>query len=93
MKKKMTPYLFVNMLAFYLLPMIIRDTGTAMVVMLVGIPLICVTVAIVYGAKNGFTWRTVQLLPCCLLRQFLFSTTIQHGFMLSDMDCLRWRAM
>lgn len=56
MNRKMMPYLFVNMLAFYLLPMVIRDTGTAMAVMLVVIPLICVTVAIVYEAKNGFTW-------------------------------------
>ena len=89
MNRKMMPYLFVNMLAFYLLPMVIRDTGTAMAVMLVVIPLICVTVAIVYGAKNGFTWLYSTVVALLFTPQFLFSTTIQHGFMLSDMDCLR----
>ncbi len=70
MNRKMMPYLFVNMLAFYLLPMVIRDTGTAMAVMLVVIPLICVTVAIVYGAKNGFTWLYSTVVS------FLFAPTI-----------------
>ncbi|MFV0497539.1 MAG: hypothetical protein ACK5L0_05135 [Candidatus Fimivivens sp.] len=36
---KMLPYILVNFAAFYLLPMIIQDTGSAMFVMLFGIPL------------------------------------------------------
>lgn len=41
-----------------------------MAVMLVVIPLICVTVAIVYGAKNGFTWLYSTVVS------FLFAPTI-----------------
>lgn len=54
--RKMIPYLLVNVIAFYILPMIIRDTGTAMFVLLVGIPLICFATAIVFSMKNSFNW-------------------------------------
>ncbi len=53
---KMIPYLLVNIVAFYLLPMVIQDTGSAMFVLLVAIPLICFTTAIVFGVKNSFNW-------------------------------------
>lgn len=39
---------------FYLIPLIIQDTGSAMVTLLVIIPLICLIVSIFYGIKNGF---------------------------------------
>jgi uncharacterized membrane protein len=53
---KMMPYLLVNIAAFYILPMIIRDMGTALLVLLVAIPLICFATAIVFGVKNSFNW-------------------------------------
>lgn len=53
---KMIPYLLVNAIAFYLLPMIIQDMGSAMLVLLLAIPLICFSIAIVFGVKNSFNW-------------------------------------
>ena len=53
---KIFPYLIVNVVAFYLFPIIIKDTGSAMIIMLAGIPLICLATAIVFGVKNSFQW-------------------------------------
>lgn len=39
---------------FYLLPLFIADTGSAMVVLLVLIPAVCFAISVVYGLKNGF---------------------------------------
>jgi hypothetical protein len=67
---KVFPYLAVNMVAFYLLPRAIRDTGSAMTVMLMGIPTICFITAIVFGMKHSF-----QLLYPIIIA-LLFSPTI-----------------
>ena len=68
--KPMIPYLIVNIIAFYLLPIIIKDTGSAMAVMLFGIPLICLLTAIFYGIKNSFNF----IYP--LIVAILFAPTI-----------------
>lgn len=52
--KKMLPYLTIIILDFYLLPLFINDTGTAIMMMLVVIPLICFICSGVYGIKNSF---------------------------------------
>lgn len=39
---------------FYLLPLLGRDTGTAMVLMLAVMPLAAFLTAVVYGLRNGF---------------------------------------
>lgn len=72
MKKiiKMLPYLAVNTGIFFLLPIFMQDTGSGMLVMLVGIPAICFVTAIWYGVKNSFQW----LYP--LLVAFLFMPSI-----------------
>lgn len=67
---KMIPYLLVHIIAFYLLPMIIKDTGSAMFVMLIGIPTLCLVTAIVFGVKNSFQW----LYP--IIVALLFAPTI-----------------
>ena len=54
--KKMIPWLAVVAAAFYLLPLLIRDTGSAMVVLLVALPVLCFFVAFAYGVKNRFHW-------------------------------------
>lgn len=69
-KLKTVPYLLVNIAAFYLLPMVVQDTGSAMLVLLVAIPLICFVTAIVFGVKNAFHW------PYPLLVALLFAPTI-----------------
>lgn len=39
--KKISPYLVIIILNFYLLSLVIKDTGTAMIILLAVIPLIC----------------------------------------------------
>ena len=41
-------------LAFYGIPLLMKNTGSAMVLMLAVIPLVCFIISIVYGIKNGF---------------------------------------
>jgi len=40
---------------FYLLPMVINDTGTAMLVLLIVVPLICFLCSLIYGLKKSFS--------------------------------------
>jgi glucan phosphoethanolaminetransferase (alkaline phosphatase superfamily) len=54
--KRVLPYLIVNIAAFYLLPMVIKDTGSAMAILLFAIPLICFITAIIFGIKHSFQW-------------------------------------
>ncbi len=53
--KKMLPYLVVILLAFYILPLFIKDTGSGMYMLLIVIPLICSIVSIIYGKKEKFS--------------------------------------
>ncbi|WP_245553762.1 hypothetical protein [Allobaculum stercoricanis] len=39
---------------FYIVPLVIQDTGSAMAVMLVILPSICLITSIFYGIRNGF---------------------------------------
>lgn len=52
--KKILPYLIVILLNFYLLPLMIGDTGSAMVILLMSMPAVCLICSLVYGAKNSF---------------------------------------
>lgn len=56
MKKIKTtlPYLILITLAFYILPFYIKDTGTAMLFLLIIIPIICFFNSFIYGIKNNF---------------------------------------
>ena len=57
MKKKtiaMIPYLITIILLFYVLPLIIRDTGCAIFVLLIGIPVGCFVTALIYGIRHSF---------------------------------------
>ena len=53
---RMLPYLLINAATFYLAPLLIQDTGTAMVFLLVGIPAICLVTAILFGRRYSFHW-------------------------------------
>lgn len=53
--RKLLPYLLVILLDFYLLPLLIKDTGTAMLLLLVVIPLICFVCSCVYGLKHSYS--------------------------------------
>ncbi len=52
--KKMLPYLVVITIAFYLLPLIGRDTGSFMLILLVAMPIVCFIASLLYGLKEGF---------------------------------------
>lgn len=52
--KAMLPFLTVIILDFYLSPLLINDTGTAMMLLLVTVPLICFVCSIIYGVINSF---------------------------------------
>lgn len=43
-------------LAFYLLPLLIRDTGSGMVVLLLVVPALCLGGGLVCGLLSGFQW-------------------------------------
>ena len=47
------PYILL-IINFYLIPLFIRDTGSAMFIMLIIIPLICLIISAIYGYKKGF---------------------------------------
>lgn len=53
LKKNMVFYLLL-LIDFYIIPWVIKDTGSAMIVMLVIIPLICLIPSVFYGIRNGF---------------------------------------
>ena len=53
LKKNIVFYLLL-LIDFYIVPRFIKDTGSAMVIMLMIIPLICLVLSIFYGIKNGF---------------------------------------
>lgn len=52
--KSMLPYLIVNAIAFYILPVLIIDTGSGMFILLFMFPLICFITSLLYGAKHSF---------------------------------------
>jgi len=58
---KLLPYLIVLFVNFYLLPLMIKDTGMAMLMMLAVIPLITLFTSIIYGVKNGINLLFVIL--------------------------------
>lgn len=52
--KKLLPYLMVNIICFYLLTLLMKDTGSAMFILLFVIPVITFVNAIMRGKKNSF---------------------------------------
>lgn len=66
----MLPYIIVLTINFYLLPYLIRNTATAMLIMLFVIPLISFICAVIYGFHQGFGFS----LP--IISMILFAPTI-----------------
>ena len=54
--KALLLFWIINVVGFYTLPFAIRNTGGAILVMLMAIPLICFVCALIYGLKNGFNF-------------------------------------
>lgn len=69
------PYALVLAADFYLLPLLMKDTGTAMLFMLCVMPLIAFISGVVYGAINGFN----PILPIAALILFVPSIFIYYN--------------
>ena len=52
--KSIIIFLLINIALFYILPSLIVDTGSAMIVLLAILPLTCLFVAVIYGSLNSF---------------------------------------
>ena len=68
--KEMSLYLMVIMLAFYVLPAFINDTGSGIFFLLILIPIICFLTSLIYGIRHSFN------LIFLLLIMILFIPTI-----------------
>lgn len=78
MKKKLwtlAPYLVLLGIDFYLLPLLIRGTGMAILLMLCVMPLIALVSAVIYGVRNGFS----ILLPALAFLLFLPTVFIYYN--------------
>ncbi len=64
--KKLLPYAAVTLAAFYLLPLLIRDTGSGMAILMVAAPLAC----LVCGLLCGFLHQDRWLYPTFTLVSF-----------------------
>jgi len=51
---KMLPYLFIFIICYYIVPFIIVDTGTAMLLLLMIMPLLSFICPFIYGVRHGF---------------------------------------
>lgn len=69
LKKNIVFYL-VLLIDFYIVPLVIQDTGSAMAVMLVILPMICLITSIFYGIRNGFDFWYI------LIVAIMFTPTI-----------------
>ena len=52
--REMSVYLIVIILAFYVLPAFINDTGTGIFFLLILTPIICFITSIIYGIRHSF---------------------------------------
>lgn len=68
-KKNIVFYILLIM-DFYVIPLLIKNTGSGMIVMLSIIPLICLVTSIFYGLRNGFDFWYI------LIVAFIFTPSI-----------------
>lgn len=78
MKRKLTsllPYVIVLAADFYLLPLLMRDTGAAMLLILCIMPLVAFVTAVMYGLLRGFS----LILPAMALVLFVPTIFIHYN--------------
>lgn len=76
MKRKLQallPYAAALAIDFYLLPLLAKDTGSAMVLMLCVMPVIALTTGVLYGVRQGFS-----LLPAVTALVLFIPTIFIH---------------
>ena len=52
--KKLWSFILIILISFYLLPLMIKDTGSGMLLLLIALPVISLICSLIYGLKNGF---------------------------------------
>jgi multisubunit Na+/H+ antiporter MnhF subunit len=52
--KRLLPYLAAIVAYFYLLPLLGRDTGSFILILVFAVPLFCLLTGMLYGARHGF---------------------------------------
>lgn len=76
MKKEfvsLAPYIIALGADFYLLPLLMRDTGSAMLLMLCVMPLAALVIGVAWGVRRGFRlWLPVTAAALFLPSIFLF---------------------
>jgi hypothetical protein len=60
LKKNIVFYILL-FIDFYVVPWFIKDTGSAMIIMLILIPLICLIISVFYGIRNGFDFGYILI--------------------------------
>ena len=78
MKIKLTsllPYVIVLAADFYLLPLLMRDTGAAMLLILCIMPFVAFATAVLYGLLHGFS----LMLPAMALVLFIPTIVIHYN--------------
>lgn len=66
-------YYIIIALNFYLLPMLISDTGSGMFMLLLLIPVILLITSYLYGVKNGFQFKFI-----CIVALLFIPTIYIH---------------
>ena len=64
--KKNIVFYILLIIDFYVIPCFIKDTGSAMIIMLMIIPLICLVTSIFYGIRNGFDFWYILIVAIIL---------------------------
>lgn len=59
--KNNTVFYLLLLIDFYVIPSFIQDTGSAMIMMLIIMPLICLIISIFYGIRNGLDFGYVLM--------------------------------
>ena len=71
--KKNVDFYLLLLIDFYIIPLVIKDTGSAMAVMLIIIPLICLITSVFYGIRNGFDfWYILSVAIIFIPSIFIF---------------------
>ena len=81
--KKNTLFYLLLLIDFYTIPWFIRGTGSAMIVMLVIFPLICLLISVFYGIRNGFDfWYILSVAIIYIPSIFIFYNASAWIYML-----------
>lgn len=71
-KKNLIFYILL-IIDFYVIPWFIKDTGSAMIVMLGIIPMVCFVTSMMYGIRNGFDFWYVFIVAILFISSiFIF---------------------